>query len=163
MGLMAQAQNNGPRQGMKLLDLTEEQTAQLKELRLEQMKSSQKFKNQMGEIKARQRTLSDESPINQKALEKLVDEKTTLMNAHLKEGIAHKVAASEVLTEEQQIMMKQMHKRRQHIGRQGKGNGQHAGQGKGMHSGQGKGMRGGQGRGARMNAGNNQHFRGQNQ
>jgi Spy/CpxP family protein refolding chaperone len=155
-GLMAQqGQGQGLNQNAEcklskvIPDLTEDQIASLKELRADQLKSSQTYRNQMGEIRARQRTLMSETPLDQKAAEKLIDEKTALSNKHLKESLAHKVALSKVLTEEQQLAMKQMKNRRaQFAKRAGRGNGNfgkgraHAGQGKGF----GQGRRGGQAR-----------------
>lgn len=125
----------GPRKGLNqsadckleqsIPDLTEDQLASLKELRTDRLKSSQTYRNQIGEIRARQRTLLSETPIDQKAVEKLIDEKTALSNKHLKENVSHQVAVSEVLNEEQQLVWNQMKNRRQkfaHRGGQGRGN-----------------------------------------
>ena len=160
LGLMAQPQyygsgqrlgpgwNAGERQNfnscMNIPDLTEDQITQLQALRLEQVKTSQNYRNQMGEIRARQRTLMTEYPIDQKAVGNLVDEKTTLMNIHLKDVVAHKAIVSEILTEEQQIYMNQMQNRRQQFAPRGGNRGNNFRQG-------GPAMRRGQGRAAGYN------------
>lgn len=135
-------------------DLTEDQIASLKELRTDQLKSSQTYRNQMGEIRARQRTLMSETPLDQKAVGKLIDEKTALMNVHLKESVAHKASIGNVLTEEQQIAWSQSNNRKQQFARRGgRGNDNfHQGR-RGQGQGQGQGRSGGQGRGFKQHAG----------
>lgn len=166
MGMMAQPQNFGNKRCMNIPDITEDQKTELQALRLDQQKASLDYRNQMGEIRARQRTLMSETTIDEKAMGKLIDEKTALMNQHLKDGVAHKAAVKEILTEEQQVYLNKMQNQRQQFAGRGAGRGAgkgfHASQGRGAgngyHAGQGKGMRGGAGRGA----GNNRNFRGQN-
>lgn len=162
IGMMAQPQNFSNKRCMNIPDLTEEQKTELQALRLEQVKNSQKHRNQMGEISAKQRTLMSESTIDEKAIGKLIDEKTALTNKHMKNAIAHKVAVNEVLTEEQQVYMNQMQNRRQQFAGRGAGRGA----GKGFHTGQGrgagKGFHASQGRGMRVGEENNRNFRGQN-
>lgn len=154
MGLMAQPRTNTPgnrpgwnadnapyRQCLNIPDLTDEQKAELKTLRMERLQESQTYRNKMGEIRARQRTLMSTVPYDQKAMDKLTDEKTTLMNKHLKAGNAHKAAISEILTEEQQVYLNQMQHRRQQFARKGAGRTKNFTQGK-------RGGRGGYGKGA---------------
>jgi len=119
---------------MVIPDLTDEQAAELKELRLEQLEASQMHKNLNGEIMAKQRTLMSANPLDQKALDNLIDEKTSLMNKHLKANVAHQAAVKAVLTDEQQVYMNQMmHKR----GQLAQGNGMGRGQGN-FHQGRGQ-------------------------
>jgi Spy/CpxP family protein refolding chaperone len=160
-GLMAQQgqgrglnQNADCKMAQIIPDLTDDQLASLKDLRTDQLKSSQTYRNQMGEIRARQRTLMSETPTDQKAIGKLIDEKTTLMNAHLKDGVAHQAAISNVLTEDQQIAWNQAKHRRQQFARRG-GNGKgnfHQGR-RGAGQGRAGERPGRQGRGNRQPAG----------
>ena len=88
-------------------DLTEEQKDEIRDLRTAHMKEMVPLRNQMGEIRARQRTLMSEIPVDQKAVEKLIDEKTALMNKMMKMRTDHKVAIRDMLTEEQQVYLNQ--------------------------------------------------------
>ncbi len=127
-GLMAQA---GPGRGLNqyygqdcrlenvIPDLTETQISELNALRLDQLDASQNYRNQIGEIRARQRTLMSENPLDQKAIDNLIDDKTTLMNKHLKTSAAHQLAVSEVLTDEQLVIYNQVKNQRQQFGRRG--------------------------------------------
>lgn len=119
-------------------DLTDEQSEQLKALRLDQLESSQKYRNEMGEIRAKQRTLMSENPINQGALEDLIDDKAALMKAHQKDVLAHRVAVSEVLTEDQLLVYNQFSQRRGMIHR-GVGQARYGRGGRG-YDGPGRGM-----------------------
>ncbi len=89
-------------------DLTEEQKDEIRDLRTAHMKELLPLRNQMGEIRARQRTLMSEVPVDQKAVEKLIDEKTAMMNTMMKTRTDHKVAIRNVLTEEQQVYLNQI-------------------------------------------------------
>jgi len=168
-GMMAQAgpgkglnQNAECRLSQVIPDLTDDQIASLKDLRTDQLKSTQDYKNQMGEIKARQRTIWSQTPIDQKAAGKLIDEKSELSNKHQKQSLAHRAAISEILTVEQQQAMKQMNTRKQnftqnngrrngnfHQGRRGQGQGQGRQFTQSRRGGQGQG----QGRNNSQNAG----------
>lgn len=157
-GLLAQ---QGPGKGLNqnadcrlekvIPDLTDDQIASLKDLRTDQMKSSQTYRNQLGEIRARQRTLMDESPIDQKSIENLIDEKTALSNKHQKENLSHQIAVSKVLSEEQQLAWNMAKNRRQQFAhRGGRGNG-NFGQGKpGARQGRGNGVQQGRARGQKF-------------
>ena len=94
----------------------------------------------MGEIRARQRTLMSENPINQKALEDLIDKKSALMKSHQKDVLAHQVAVRNVLTEDQVLVLNQLRQRR---GTMNKGYGQaqygRGGRGRG-YDGPGRGL-----------------------
>ncbi len=126
---------------MTIPNLTDEQAAELKDLRLEQLETTQTYRNLTGEIRAKQQTLRSTYPIDQKALNNLIDNKTALMNKHLKANINHQAAVKEVLTEEQQVYMNQMMQRRGQFA-QGNGMGRYQGnfnQGRGgMNNGMGR-------------------------
>ncbi len=92
-------------------DLTEEQDKEIRDLRTAHMKEMLPLRNQMGEIRAKHRTLMSESPVDQKAVENLIDDKTELMNKMMKMRTDHKVAIRGVLTEEQQVYLNQIPRR----------------------------------------------------
>jgi len=121
-------------------DLTEDQIAELKALRLDHLKVMQDFQNQMGEINAKQRTLMSANPVDKKATEKLIDEKTALMNKQMKAQLAHRAAIKEVLTEEQALVLDQrMNMNRGQFAQKG-GKGQFQGKGTPGPRGGGRGM-----------------------
>jgi Spy/CpxP family protein refolding chaperone len=88
-------------------DLTEDQKAALAELRTEHFKKMKDFRNQMGEINAKQRTIMSDYQIDEKAAGKLIDQRTDLMNERMKTRIAHRAAVNQVLTEEQVLQLEQ--------------------------------------------------------
>lgn len=96
-----------------LTDLTEDQKAKLSELRTEHYRQMQQFRNQMGEISAKQRTIMSDYDIDQKAAAKLIDQKTDLMNEQMKTRIAHRAEVNQVLTEEQVLQLEQRRNHRQ--------------------------------------------------
>lgn len=104
-----------------LSDLTEDQKDQLETLRLEHFKEMKDFRNQMGELRAKQKTIVSAYKVDQSAAEKLIDEKTALMNKQMKKRLAHQVAIKEVLTEEQVIQLEQVRKHRQYAGKSRQG------------------------------------------
>ena len=144
VGLMAQRGNNTPmnkpgwnannapmKQCLNIPDLTEEQKTELEALRLDRIKESTAYRNQMGELRAKQRTIMSTVPFDQKAMDKLTDDKTALMNKQMKARNAHKAAVSEILTEEQQVYLNQMQNRRQQFARKRPGRGNYYAQGRG--------------------------------
>lgn len=94
-------------------DLTEDQKAALAELRTERYTQMKDFRNQMGEISAKQRTIMSDYEIDEKAATKLIDQKTDLMNKQMKSRIAHRTAVNQILTEEQVIQVEQFRNHRQ--------------------------------------------------
>lgn len=123
-------------------DLTEDQKTELEALRLEHYKEMKDFRNQMGEIRAKQRTIMSEYNVDTKAAESLIDQKTALMNKQMKARIAHQADVKKVLTEEQFLKLEQARQKRQFAHRGGNGfrGGNGAGplaQGRGQGYGQG--------------------------
>ncbi len=106
-------------------DLTEDQQAKIKELRLEQMKLAQDFKNLMGENKAKYRTLMTADKADMTAINKNIDEQTAIKNKMMKAKAKHKQAIRSLLTEEQRIIFDTR------VGKKGKGHRGHKGYG--MH------------------------------
>ena len=70
--------------GIMALDLTEEQEEAMTTLRTENHKTMTPLKNKMAELKAKERTLLSEESADMKAINKLIDEQTDLMNQIMK-------------------------------------------------------------------------------
>jgi Spy/CpxP family protein refolding chaperone len=83
------------------LDLSEEQQEQMNALRLEHTKTMLPLRNEMAELKARERTLISKEEVDMKALNSVIDEQSELANKMHKLRVEHRVAVREILTEEQ--------------------------------------------------------------
>ena len=70
-------------------------------------KEMKPIRAEMGELQARQRTLMSQEEVDVKSVNKLIDEKTSLMNEVQKKKVNHQLAFREVLTDEQQMMLDQ--------------------------------------------------------
>jgi len=79
------------------------------------------YRNKMGEVQAKQRTIISAYKIDEKAAAVLIDEKTDIMNQQMKEQVAHKVSVNSILTEEQVLKLEQ-HRKQRIAHRGGKGN-----------------------------------------
>ena len=89
------------------LDLTTEQEEAIKTLRTENYKAMKPLKNEMLELKARERTLMSEEAVDMKSVNKVIDEQTDLMNKMRKIQATHKVGVKEILTDEQEMKLEQ--------------------------------------------------------
>ena len=96
-----------------LPDLTEDQKSSLEELRIERYKTAKEHRNQMGELSAQQRTIMSENPIDEKAAQKIIDERAELLKKQMTARVAHQAALQEILTEEQYMKLEQVRHRRQ--------------------------------------------------
>jgi len=103
-----------------LNDLTDDQKSALEDLRTAHLKEMKNFRNQMGELRAKQKTIMSADPVDKKAAEKLIDQRTDLMNKQMKAQLAHKASLQEILSEEQMLVLEQHQKRRQFEGRKGR-------------------------------------------
>ncbi len=107
---------------LMLPDLTEEQQADIRELRLQQIERNTNYRNQMAELRARKRTLMTAAE-DTESMNELIDEMTALRNVHMKENVQHRQALRELLTDDQRIIFdsKPMyrHDRRHAPGRRG--------------------------------------------
>jgi len=124
-----------------LLNLSDEQKTQLKELRLEHYKAMKPLKNEMIELKAKERTLMSADDTNMKALNKVIDDQTALMNKMKKIQAENRIEGKKVLTEEQQLLLEQRplnrNARALKAQRPGRGNGRAAFRGAGKGAGRG--------------------------
>lgn len=96
----------GPHKQAKL-DLSEDQKEQLSTLKLQQYKTMKPMRAEMGELKARERTLMSQEDVDVKALNKLIDQQTDLMNKMRKSQMTQKLAFREILTDEQLMKLDQ--------------------------------------------------------
>jgi Spy/CpxP family protein refolding chaperone len=78
------------------LDLTETQKKELEALRTEQYLTMKPLRAKMGEIRAKERTLLAEETVDLKAVDKVIDQQTELMNKIRKEQIRHRLAMKEI-------------------------------------------------------------------
>ncbi|MEX0980783.1 MAG: Spy/CpxP family protein refolding chaperone [Bacteroidales bacterium] len=122
-------EGNRPGAGIEniISDLSEEQKAALEQLRTDHYAKMKDHRNQMGELAAKQRTIMSDYNIDQKAAEKLIDQKTELMNKQAKERVAHKAAMKKVLTEEQALQLERCQENRQFAQRKGRSGQQRGG------------------------------------
>lgn len=96
----------GPRQ-QAILDLSEDQKEQLSTLKVQQYKTLKPMKAEMGELKARERTLMSQEEVDVKALNKLIDQQSDLMSKMRKSQVTQKLAFREILTDEQLMKLDQ--------------------------------------------------------
>jgi Spy/CpxP family protein refolding chaperone len=89
------------------LELSETQKEEITSLRTQHYKEITSMRNQMAELKARERTLLSEESVDMKAVEQNIDEQTALMNSMKKLQTKHQLAIKEVLTDEQVMKLQQ--------------------------------------------------------
>ena len=102
------------------LNLTEEQEAQLKTLKLEHYKTMKPFRAEMGELKARKRTLMSQDVVDEKAVNNLIDQQTSLTNKLQKKQLTHTLAFKEILSDEQLMKLDQKRQHKMHSPGQGR-------------------------------------------
>ncbi len=98
----------GSRPGMQqggVMNFTAEQQEQLKPLKIEQMKTMTQFRNELGEFKAKMKTLISADDVNLKDVDKLLDEMGEVKLSMAKSRLAHKQSVRAILTDEQKVMM----------------------------------------------------------
>lgn len=87
-----------------LLDLSEEQKASMKSLRLQQQEKSLQHRNILGEKRARLQTLRSEKKADLKSINKLIDEMADLRAKQMKSSIAHEQEVRALLNDEQRVI-----------------------------------------------------------
>lgn len=103
-----------------LPDLTDAQKDQMKAVRIKTMKSVQPLRNQLMEKRARLNTLSSADKVDMKAINKQIDEMSTLKASMQKVRAASKQEVRSILTEDQRVIF-DAHKGRSYS-RNGEGN-----------------------------------------
>lgn len=96
--------HRGPELGLKKLDLNEDQKEQMKEIMMEGRKDILPLENELGEKKARLRTLSSGDTYDVKALNQVVDEMSELQASIKKVRIAQKNEIRNILNDEQKFI-----------------------------------------------------------
>jgi len=126
--------------GLANLDLSEDQSEQITQLRTEHYNTMKPLRAKMAEIKAKERTLLSVESVDLKAVEKAIDEQTDLLNQIRKLQIKHQLAVKDVLTDEQvmKLEQRQRHSARRGQSRLGHGQGPGTGYGRGYERGDGR-------------------------
>ncbi len=105
VGMMGKA---GNRAGMKqggMMNFTAEQQEQLKTLRVEQMKSMTQYRNELGEFKAKMKTITSVDDVNLKDVDKLLDDMGKVKLEMAKNKLDYQQSMRAMLTDEQKVMM----------------------------------------------------------
>jgi len=98
-------QNVGQRgMGMMGLNLSEEQVGKMEEFRTKHLKEMLPIRNEMQEKRAHLRTLTTAENLNQKEIDKVVDEIANLTSKQMKLKIAHQQQVRASLTEDQRVL-----------------------------------------------------------
>jgi Spy/CpxP family protein refolding chaperone len=110
--VLAQPGDNQPRfrghgegreMGLNIPNLTEEQKAKIKELRITHFKEAQTFHNQLGELKAKELTLATVEKPDMKAIYANIDEITKVQNSLMRSKAAFQQQIRALLTDEQKL------------------------------------------------------------
>ncbi len=119
--------------GQCILDLTPEQDAQITELRTKHLKEVTPLRNELGEKRARLRTLQTAENPNLNEINQTIDEMASIRANIQKKGAAHRAEVASLLTDEQKVIYNS--RRQGRMGRKGS-----AGMRQGMGQGMGRGM-----------------------
>ena len=84
-------------------NLTEDQQKKIGDLRVAHQKEMMAFHNQMGELKAKQKTLTTADKPDMKAINANIDEITKLQNQMMKKAAEHRQQVRNLLTDEQKL------------------------------------------------------------
>lgn len=123
------------------LDLTETQKEELSTLRTEHYKTMKPLRAKMAEFRARERSLLAEEAADLKAIEKVIDQETELMNKMRKEQLSHRLAMKDILSDEQVMKLEQRRQHAAHMRQGRKGPGDSKAFGKKNRSGYGRGFK----------------------
>lgn len=93
------------------MNFTEEQEAEFKKLKVEKLKVVNPLKNKLNELRAKKQTLMSANKINNRDVNKIIDQMTNIKEDIAKANMKYKVAKTKLLTEEQKMML---NKRMQH-------------------------------------------------
>jgi Spy/CpxP family protein refolding chaperone len=125
----------------RIPDLTENQEAKIKDLRLDHLKEMNNYRNQMNELRAKERTLMTTDGTNMSEINAVIDQRTDVHNKMMKASAKHRRDVRSTLTDEQKVYFDAMP-------RHGRGNGRgHGKAGRGSRNFNGPGQGYGQGQG----------------
>ena len=98
---------NGGGQGQGICqnipNLTEEQQTKIETLKTAHLKEMTNLRNKMGELRAKQRTLTSGDVADQKTIDANIDDITKLQNTIMKSQAAHRADIRKLLTDEQKV------------------------------------------------------------
>lgn len=86
------------------LNLTADQQAQVTNLRTALMQQNLPLRNQLGEMRAKMQTLQTGDKQDLKAINKLIDDMSSVRAQIMKNAAAHRVAVRNILTDEQKVL-----------------------------------------------------------
>jgi Spy/CpxP family protein refolding chaperone len=95
-------------------DLSEEQKDEINTIRMEHFQKIKPLRNKMAELKAKENTLMSEEEVDLKAVNKVIDEQTDLINKMRKLQAEQKVKIKSTLTEEQIMKFEQRRALKKH-------------------------------------------------
>jgi len=95
---------DGSRMEMLIPDLTEDQQSKMKDIHLNMMKESLSIRNKLGENRAKLKTLQTAENPDMKAIDKLIDESSSLHADLQKKAAANHQQVRSLLTEEQRVI-----------------------------------------------------------
>jgi len=87
----------------KIPNLTDEQQQKINDLRVKHIKDVTPLKNELGEKRAKMRTLQSADKPDLNAINKLIDEMAAVRAQIQKKAAAHRVEVASLLTEEQRV------------------------------------------------------------
>lgn len=123
--------SNGDARCMEIPNLTEAQKTKIETMKVAHQKEMLAFKNQMGELKAKERTLATAEKPDTKAINANIDDITKLQNQMMKKRALHHQEVRAQLNDEQKLWFDT------HMGKKpGKGDGSKGRHG--MHQGMGQ-------------------------
>lgn len=85
-------------------DLTPEQDAKIKELRVDLLKKVNDLQNQLNELRAKKHTLMTTDKADLNAINSIIDQMTSIQNKLMKERAKHHQDVRSLLTEEQKVI-----------------------------------------------------------
>lgn len=109
------------RSGECILDLTPEQDTKISELRTKHLKEVTPLRNELGEKRARLRTLQSADKPDLKEINKTIDEMAAIRANIQKKGAAHRAEVSSLLTDEQRVLFNARKGNRMGNGNMGRG------------------------------------------
>ena len=96
-------EHSGDRFGMMIPNLTDEQKSKIKDLKIAHFKEVQPLRNKLGELRARERTLTTADKPDMKAINANIDEITNVQNQLMKARESHRQQIRALLNDEQRI------------------------------------------------------------
>lgn len=94
----------GERRGFDALDLSEKQKEQIKTVRLENRKATQNLREEMQELRLKQKHLLNDDVPNKTEISSNIDRISTIQNKLAKESVQNQIAIRKILDEDQLVL-----------------------------------------------------------